>query len=57
MIVRYLYLSGFILILFPFLGIFSIWKDWIAFGIGVLLLFRGVCGMDFFSKKAKDGQH
>ena len=38
MVNRFICIAGVVLFLFPFLHIFSVWKDWIAFGIGVCLI-------------------
>ncbi|MDE0243582.1 MAG: hypothetical protein OYG31_02630 [Candidatus Kaiserbacteria bacterium] len=36
---RFLTVIGVVLVLFPFVSVFTVWKMWLAFGIGIVVLF------------------
>ena len=39
---RFLVIIGIVLVLFPFLAVYAMWKMWLAFGIGLVIL-TSVC--------------
>ena len=39
---RFIFISGVILFLFPFIGVYSVWKMWVAFGLGCCFILYSI---------------
>ena len=39
---RFIFVSGIILFLFPFIGVYMLWKVWIAFAIGFCFILYSI---------------